>query len=242
MAERDPLSTEELTCRAQGLLQLGNSPARIRATLSKLNATPEQVDEAMASIEVAHVRRTRSDSTYLWILGGVTVLFFITIFLAGYWRLVANAPVATPTSKAIAPGGSVPRPQATSTISIQSAVKTLAPNIPIEMLPSMLPSNIPANFMLATPVIVKEPTRGTIEGCPKNTLDAAHLFGGDPDNWTLDRQTNGWTMTVVGPGVTIHVPEGMQAGYLLLANGPEMRSVSGPATLKDINFIALSCP
>jgi len=242
MAERDPLTTEELKHRAQGLLKLGNSPARIRTILSGLNATPEQVDEAMTTIEVAQRLRTRSDSTYLWILGGVTVLFFITIFLAGYWRLVANAPVATPTSKAVAPGGSGPRPQPTSTLSVQYMAQTLAPNIPIQMLPSLIPSNIPANFMLATPAVVKEATKGIATNCPTNELGAAELFGGTPKDWSFDRQTNGWTMTAIGPSVTIHVPEGMRGGYILLVNGPEMRSVEGPATLNDINFIAISCP
>jgi hypothetical protein len=234
---REPLSTAELLQRAQGLQRLGNSAARIRAVLQNLEATPEQIEEVMASIESVSRQRQSSDSRFIWLLGGITVLFFVVVFFATYWRFVPtsaqNIFVPVPTAN--------PRAKATNTLSVQSIAKTLAPGIPVEMLPSLIPSNIPANFMLATPAVQRQPTTGVQTKCPKSPGQAAALFGGDASNWTYDADSNGWTMTQVGNGLNIRVPEGMRGGYLLLVNGPEMRSVDGPATLKDINFIAITC-
>lgn len=240
MSNREPLSTAELAQRAQGLRQLGNSPVRIRAVLVDLQATPDQIEEVIAGIEQAQQRRQRSDSRFIWLLGAVVAVLFVVMFFGTYWRFVGASPLAVfgpPTSTA--PAGS--HPKATATLSVQSIAQTLAPGLPVEMLPSLIPSNIPANFMLATPAVQRQATTGAATRCPKSPGEAAQLFGGLAANWDYDQQTGGWTMTVVGPGVTIYVPEGMRAGYLLLVNGPEMRTVDGPATIKDINFIAITC-
>lgn len=235
-----PLSTAELAQRAQGLRRLGNSPAAIRAVLADLEATPEQIVEVMAGIEKAQSRRQKSDSRFVALLGGAVAILFVAIFFATYWRFVGASPLSVFLPATTAPAGQA-HPKATATLSVKSIAQTLAPGIPVEMLPSLLPSNLPANFMLSTPVVVREATTGAGTRCPRSSVDAARLFGGDPSSWTYDPQTNGWTLTVVGPGVTLHIPEGMRGGYLLLVNGPEMRSVDGPATIKGINFIAVSC-
>ncbi len=246
MANRDPLTTEKLARRAEGLQKLGSSPARIRAILSGLNVTPEQVDEVMAGMEAAANQRKRADSNYLWLLGGLSIFLIVVVFALGYIpRLAATAeteaaPKITPKPGVAVPNG--PSNAPTATLSPQSIVKTLAPNVPLQLIPSLLPSNIPANFRLATSAVVQEPTQGVVGKCPKAELDAARLFGGEPKNWSYDIETNGWTMTVVGPGVEIHVPEGMSAGFLELANGPEMKTAHGPVTLTDVNFVAISCP
>jgi hypothetical protein len=99
--------------------------------------------------------------------------------------------------------------------------------------------------MLATPVVVAKPTQAsaaTHSACPTVDTEAAQLFGGETSDWNYDRQNNGWTMTSVAKTVTINVPQGFSAGYLVLVNGPEMRTVNGPATLDGINFVAISCP
>lgn len=233
-----PLSTVELTQRAQGLHRLGNSPARIRKILAELDATPEQIEEAMAQIDAVEAKRQSNDSFYLWVLGGVTVIFLGVVFFATYWRLVPAAVQQNPLAPAPTDN---PRAKATSTLSVKSMAQTLMPGVPVEMLPSLIPSNVPANFMLATPAVIRQPTSGTPTRCPRTSAQAASLFGGEAADWTFDPETQGWRMTLVGGGTSVFVPEGMRAGYLLLINGPEMRSVTGPATLKDINFIAITC-
>ena len=39
----------------------------------------------------------------------------------------------------------------------------------------------------------------------------------------------------------MRVPANMSAGYLVLGETFEFRNVHGPATLSNINFIAISC-
>lgn len=241
MRDKEPLTTEELTRRARELLRLGNSPNQIRLILSRLNVTTEQVDAALAAIESKTRQQQKADSTYIWILGGTAVMFFAVIIVGVY--AVGSQPVvtATPVPTSSITNRSVP----TVTTSVQVLAQTLAPNIPLQLLPSLIPSDVPANFMLATPVVVAQPTRGSGSvgtGCPSSETEAAKVFGGEADSWAYDRQTNGWTLTSVANTVTITVPEGFTAGYLVLVNGPEMRSVDGPATLEGINFVALSCP
>jgi hypothetical protein len=72
-------------------------------------------------------------------------------------------------------------------------------------------------------------------------LDAAALFGGQPDDWQFDRDNNGWILIVVGQPITLRVPANMSAGYLVAADSLEMRSELGPATIHNVNFAAVSC-
>lgn len=57
----EPLTQDEVTRKAIGLAELGESPREIRETLSRFNATPEQVNHAMEFI--ARERRKKKSNT-----------------------------------------------------------------------------------------------------------------------------------------------------------------------------------
>lgn len=57
----EPLTQDEVTKRALGLASLGESPREIRETLSRFNATPEQINHAMEYI--ARQRRKKKSNT-----------------------------------------------------------------------------------------------------------------------------------------------------------------------------------
>jgi hypothetical protein len=57
----EPLSQDEVTKRALGLAGVGESPREIRETLSRFNATPEQINHAMEYI--ARQRRKKKSNT-----------------------------------------------------------------------------------------------------------------------------------------------------------------------------------
>ena len=240
ISDNDSLTTEELMRRARELSRLGNSPKQIRLVLSRLNVTAEQMDVALATIESKSRQKQKSDSTFIGALVSAAVVFFTVMLIGAYWLGSRQGSATT-----VPHAGATNRPGPTNTPSLQALAQTLAPNIPWQLLPSLIPADMPANFMLATPVVVIKATSvpgSARAGCPILETEAAKLFGGEASHWAYDRQTNGWTLTSLTQAVALNVPEGFTAGYLVLVNGPEMRSVDGPATLAGVNFVALSCP
>jgi hypothetical protein len=77
--------------------------------------------------------------------------------------------------------------------------------------------------------------------CPATSNGAAALFGGRSQDWTFHGDTGGWILILAADPATIQVPANMSAGYLVFGNNLEMRSTLGPATIHNVNFIAISC-
>ncbi len=77
--------------------------------------------------------------------------------------------------------------------------------------------------------------------CPETPGEAVELFGGALEDWTIDRENNGWVLIVVGSPVTLRLPANMSAGYMVFADTLEMRSAFGPATISNVNFAAVAC-
>ena len=48
-------------------------------------------------------------------------------------------------------------------------------------------------------------------------------------------------LIVADDPITLAVPAGMRAGYLVIGQTLAMTSVSGPATIHNINFAAITC-
>lgn len=228
------LSTEELKRRAAGLLALGNSPARIRAALEGLGASLDQIDEVMATIETRYKQKEQADSRLLWWLGGAaSVLMGLIIFAV---ILLLEQPAApTTNSNGTVVAGTLPP--------VQVQAQTLLPGLPPGLIPKEIPSDIPPDFMAATPVVIPNATsNGNAAKCPRSDIEAANVFGGEVEDWEYNSQSNGWSLTNVGSGVTITVPDGMVAGYMTIVDSIEMVSVDGPVTIENVNFIAISCP
>ena len=77
--------------------------------------------------------------------------------------------------------------------------------------------------------------------CPFTAELAAAVFGGSAANWSYDFDNDGWFMTVIADPITVRVPLNMSAGYLVAGETLEFRNVHGPATLTNVNFVAISC-
>jgi hypothetical protein len=77
--------------------------------------------------------------------------------------------------------------------------------------------------------------------CPVTPDNAASLFGGKAQYWSYDRNNIGWVMIVASSPISIRLPANMSAGYLVVGATLEMRSASGPATIHNVNFAAISC-
>jgi hypothetical protein len=91
-----------------------------------------------------------------------------------------------------------------------------------------------------TPVI----TRG--EGppasqCPVTKVEAAQLFGGEPDQWQAAENVQGWMLFSTSGPVTVRVPANMTLGYLEIGQSLSITDISGPATVTNVYMGALSC-
>jgi hypothetical protein len=80
-----------------------------------------------------------------------------------------------------------------------------------------------------------------ISDCPSTATAAEALFGGRSNDWSYHGDTGGWILVLADNPATIRVPANMSAGYLVLGNSLEMRSALGPATIHNVNFVAISC-
>ncbi len=77
--------------------------------------------------------------------------------------------------------------------------------------------------------------------CPSTPDQASALFGGPAANWSFSRQQQAWIFVLSGNPVDIRVPANMTAGYLVVGQSLEMRSSAGPATIHNVNFVAIRC-
>jgi hypothetical protein len=96
------------------------------------------------------------------------------------------------------------------------------------------------SILLDLPVVevYRVETTGNISSCPTQPANAARMFGGEGSSWSGSQA--GWSITTRQP-LTIHLPEGMKAEYLLVGKDPRMVAVSGPARLENVVYLDITC-
>jgi hypothetical protein len=208
----------ELMQRADALLGMGNSPLQIQVALVQSGVAPELVQRVVETMrQLAHDKRQRQ-LRRTWLLTGLVIACLVFATGAGWalWHQTkgVSAPAAAETPRAPTPTGV-------------------------------------AGFLLSLPtsVVQTEPPRAPGAGanlpasqCPDSPNEAAGVFGGRADDWTYKADAGGWIMTAITPQ-TIHIPAGMLGGYLQFGEGgANMNQVTGPAQIKNVNFIAITCP
>ena len=67
------------------------------------------------------------------------------------------------------------------------------------------------------------------------------MFGGPAASWSFDRQEHDWILILADKPASIRVPANMSAAFLVIGQTLEMRTTCGPATVNNVNFIAVSC-
>ena len=77
--------------------------------------------------------------------------------------------------------------------------------------------------------------------CPTTSVQASALFGGPAGSWSFSHQEEGWIFILADKPTSIRIPVGMSAGYLVIGETLEMRGTLGPATINNVNFLAVSC-
>jgi len=217
------LSDEEVWNRMLSLYHLGNKPKMVELILMQAGATHEQAQAAFVRLKKVSEQETRGQIRKFWLFGGVVAL--LAILSIGGWALMMNRINAQ-----LQQGLSNP-----STGNRSSS--------PLQLL-NDLPDAIKPAFMKSAPLQVDQgsfPPRGTkLADCPTSTVDAAALFGGAASAWSKPNQPNAWQMVETGAPITIQLPAGMVAG-LIDNKSYGFLSVTGPATIYNVNFVAIVC-
>jgi hypothetical protein len=214
------LSDQVVWERMLGLYKLGNKPRMIEFTLIQSGATHEQIEAASLKLRQWSEQNEKRQLGKLWVVGGFTALFIIGLFAAGW--IYTNSRI----NSQLAGGRANP-------------ASSGQPNMPLQLLNS-LPDGIKPDFLKGAPVRIEKVGPGGAR-CPGNSTTAAQLFGGDAGGWQPGSQPESWQMITTGRPSTIRVPGGMFAGYIDNKTFV-FKSIDGPATIYNVNFVAISCP
>lgn len=216
-----PLTNEEVWSRTLSLYRLGNKPKLIELTLIQAGATRAQAEEASARLKVRSAGDANKQGRKFWLFGGLASLAAITILGAWFYT---NSRI----NAQLQQGMKNPSVQSSEPILLFKAAEKL-------------PDWIKPGFLKSPDTHVQYGGGGlSASGCPSSTEAAGRIFGGDPSAWTYDAKTYSWQMMNTGASAAIRIPTGMHAGYL---NNQSFNftSVVGPATIQNVNFVAIIC-
>ena len=212
-----PPDVQELVERGEGLLALGNSVEKIREILHHVpGVTPEMREEAMAKLAKSPSRPRESAWLTIGILVVIVLILVVGVGALFFGRnLQASVGIPTATQAALIDPAALPAP-----------IQTLLPK--------------GARIVQPPPVkvISGEQAGPPATGCPRSNAEAAALFGGKAADWRPGQ--GGWIIVSVDL-LTLKVPANMSAGVFTMEGVPEMRNILGPATLENVNFVAISC-
>lgn len=213
------LSDDEVWERMLALYRLGNQPKIIQFTLIQAGATQEQADVAFVRLKRWSEQETKSQNQKFWLVGGAA-FFLIFIIMAGT-AFTINRMKAQLEEKVSNPSAANPS------------------MLPLDAL-KLLPDAVKPEF-LKSPAATVEKTGPAAARCPARPADAAALFGGQEESWQPGSQPDSWQMmNVTGAPNTIRVPARMYAGYIDNKT-LVFSSADGPATIHNVNFVAIMC-
>jgi hypothetical protein len=218
-----PLTDDDVWSRALKMYRLGNSPKMIQLMLLQSGQSKEQADAIFVRLKKVADEDAEQQSQKFWMMAGISMLF--VVILAGGW-LFASGRFAVMTGQVTAtPPPSQPANQPSA----------------IGMLLRLIPANAKPDLMNLPDTTVEKNKGPAGAACPALPENAAKLFGGDPTFWYRDEnQFPSWQMINAGEATTVKVPRGMTAAYMDNETF-EVQSVSGPATIHNVNFLVITC-
>ncbi|MCE1254039.1 MAG: hypothetical protein LWX83_10885 [Anaerolineae bacterium] len=241
-----PLSDEELSHRITELSALGNPVWKVKQILQNNGLPEEQIDRVL--LETTDNQNKHNHITPLiFIISASVVLVFCLILMGIIYSFLS-------------PGEKkeVQQPTGSKTIVVSSKIIENNPALNIGgFQPGILASSMPV-VNVPTPKIetlaadqpVEEATSAPpissgnvqhqdgIAVCPLTNQQAAELFGGNADSWSLQQ---GQWVYLNNQGGAIVIPDGMFGSYLVVDQSLEMRPVSGPARVNNIYMMIITC-
>jgi ribosomal protein S27AE len=208
--------------RAKELKRLGNTDQEVRSVLQRSSGlTPEQVVEVLSKLEKPEEKRQSNRILIIFLVIALVMLSIFALWFLNSQKKSETAPAATQQA-------------------ISIAGKIVDPTILPEPLRTLLPNGV--QIINDDPVVeTSNETNNPAANCPASKAEAAALFGGPANDWNHEPNSTGWTLLTKNQGVQIRIPANMTGGYLVFEKGPEMRGVTGPAVVKNIYMISISC-
>jgi hypothetical protein len=217
-ASQKSLLDDDVWNRTLSLYRLGNTPKMIQFTLMQAGATREQAEAASARLKQWIEQDSKRQGRKFLVVGGVA-FSVILVMIAGLALTIGS--INSQLSE------------------VANPVTTKEPILPLQVL-NLLPQAVKPGFLKSEPARV-EAIGPAKSRCPTFATDAARLFGGEQGAWRTGGQVaDSWQMMNAGAPATIRIPQGMYAGYI--DNKTFMLiSVNGPATIYNVNFVAIMC-
>lgn len=213
--------------RALELQRLGNTENEVRSILERSSGlTPEEVAQVIKSLDKPEERKRSSRILFAFLAIALAIFSMIA------WWFLSSITQEVPANQE--PGA------------VETESSSLLPGelVSAESLPAPLQTLIPNGIRIlndAPAVEISSVDELPVTTCPKSKTEAATLFGGPAEDWNTEEKNNGWVLVTQRQSVVIKVPTNMTAGYLVFEKGPEMRSVAGPAIVRNIYMISISC-
>jgi len=216
---RVSLSDEEVASRAISLHRMGNKPKMVEFILIQAGATPEQARAAFVKLK-QHSEQEVEDLNRKFLMAGGVILLLAVVYV------ICRALTPIVISAQLQQGLASP------------ADTTRQSNVFLQLL-DIVPDAIKPDFLKPAPARWKF-TGPARTRCPFTLADAAGIFGGEADDWARIGQSNGWQMMNADVATTISVPEGMHAAFMDNRTGA-FSTIDGPATVRNINYVAILC-
>jgi hypothetical protein len=208
--------------RAKELQRLGNTDPEVRSILQRSSGlTPEQVSEVLKKLEKPEEKRRSNRILIFFLIGAIVLFALLALWFMNRQKSTLTEPAKT--QQAFSMVGKIVDP------------KTLP-----EPIQTLLPNGI--QILNEDPSVVQS-DENTIPSasCPASKGEASALFGGPASDWSMDNNSGGWMLLTKTQSVEVRIPANMTGGYLVFEKGPEMRGVTGPAIVKNIYMISVSC-
>jgi hypothetical protein len=214
-----PHSDEEVMRRAISLYRMGNKPKMVEFILIQAGATPEQAQAAFVSLKQLSAQEAESLNRKFQLAGGIILLLAVVYIIS---RILTPILISAQLQQGLA--------SPADTVHQSNVFLQLLDIVPDGVKPGFL-KPAPARWKFTGPARLR---------CPFTLSDAAGIFGGEVDHWTHIGQSNGWQMMNADASVTISLPEGMHATFMDNRTGT-FYTIDGPATIRNINYIAILC-
>jgi hypothetical protein len=209
----------------KNLRALGNPYKQIRMILAHSISSPKQLKSAL---EICGKLERQDQSRQLKkLITSMVLIVLLFVVMGVIWFLF-------------------PKQSNDQVLAVSNPDSTSASTLQANSVPTDLPGLVKV-LKLATPVVHRYSTlpasaQGSIILCPATKDQAEALFGGEAEYWRS--LSGGWIMINPAKAVTINVPNGMKAAYLLLrkTTGMGLAEVQGPATMENVYYVTISCP
>ncbi len=216
-------SDDNIWKRALRMYHLGNKPGMIQSMLVQSGLNQEQADAIFARLKKVAEEESERQGQKFWMVVGISLL--VIVLLTGTWLAV---------------GGKFPVLLGIVTATPAPAQAANQPSA-ISMLLKLIPAGAQPDLRNRSDTTVETGKGPAKAACPATPENAAKLFGGDPALWYRDvDEVPSWQMINSGDSITVRVPSGMTAGYVDNKSF-QMQSVSGPATIYNVNFLVITC-